>query len=114
MAEVTHPHRAAGKPAPENVEPFAEIVELAGSLPGGFMLHHPLRAEIWLEQSEYVADVPELNVHAFGATRAEALDNLRATIVEQRSRLLACRPRLSRLMEEEAARFEAIVLPRGA
>lgn len=111
---MTHPHRAADQPANENVEPLAEVVELAGSLPGGFMLHHPLRAEIWLEQGEYVADVPELNVHAFGATRAEALDNLRAAIVEQRSRLVASRPRLSRMMEEEAARFEAIVLPRGA
>jgi hypothetical protein len=106
--------RASEAPANDELEPLAEVVQLAGSLPGGFVLQHPLRAEVWIEQGEYVADAPELNVHAFGATRAEALDNLRAAIVEQRSRLLSNRPHLSQFMEGEAVRLEALVLPRSA
>jgi hypothetical protein len=101
---MMRPQQASDGPAPDDAEPLAEVVQLADKLAEGYTLHHPLRAEIWMEHGEYVAVVPELNVHAFGATRAEALDNVRLAIVEQRVRLLASRPRLSRSMEEEAAR----------
>ena len=114
ICTMMRPHQAPDEPAIDDSEPLAEVVQLSGTLPGGFQLEHPLRAEIWIEHDEYVVGVPELNVHAFGASRAEALDNVRSAIVEQRERLLASRPRLSPLMEEEASRLEALVLPHGA
>lgn len=111
---MVNPHRASNATNSESPEPCAEVVELSGSLPGGFELGAPVRAEVWLENDEYVADVAELNLHAFGATRAEALDNLRGRIVDERSRLLSLRHRLSPLMEHAAARLEALVLPPDA
>lgn len=105
------PQTASDQRELEGTESLAEVVELVGGLPGGYTLSHPIQAEVWIENGEYVADVAELNLHAFGTTRAEALTNVCSRIVEQRTRLLTLRRRLSPLMEHEAARLEALVLP---
>ncbi|MGH2616096.1 MAG: hypothetical protein ACRDJC_12710 [Thermomicrobiales bacterium] len=106
-------------PLPEQAEtpagePLVEILHIDGNLPGDFRLSRPLRIEVWIENDEFVADAADLDLHAFGATRQEALENVRSLIVEQRQRIDALRGHLSPLMQMQAVRLAAIVLPRHA
>lgn len=97
-----------------SAEPLVEILHIDGELPGDLALARPVRVELWIENNEFVADVADLNLHAFGTTRDEALASVRAQIVEQYQRLRALSDRLSPLMRREAAQLEEIVLPRHA
>jgi hypothetical protein len=92
-------------------EPLIEVDQLTGDLSREFRLARPIRVEVWIEQGEFVADAPELNLHAFGADRTEALANLSLRVVEQRHGFQALRGRLSAQMKRDAAQLEAIVLP---
>jgi hypothetical protein len=95
-------------------EPYVEVLHLDGDLPEGFKLSGPIRIEVWIENDEYVADAVDLDLHAFGTTRDEALEHVRSLIVEQHQRLGTLRGHLSPLMQKQAARLAAIVLPRHA
>ena len=91
-------------------EPLAEVLEIDGQLSDRFQLARAVRVELWIEHDEFVADAVDLNLHAFGATRAEALSSLRLHIVEQRERLISRRDRLSPRMALQADQLEALVL----
>ncbi|MBA2597700.1 MAG: hypothetical protein H0V00_13840 [Chloroflexia bacterium] len=97
-----------------SAQPLVEILHIEGDLPGDLALARPVRVEIWIENDEFVADVADLNLHAFGVTRDEALTSVRVQIVENYQRFKSLGGRLSPLMSQEAAQFEEIVLPRHA
>ncbi len=97
-----------------SAEPLVEILHIDGDLPGNLALARPVRVELWFENNEFVADVTDLNVHAFGVTRDEALTSVRHQIVEQYQRLKSLGGRLSPVMKQEAAQLEETVLPRHA
>ena len=66
-------------------EPLVEVVHIEGRLSGGLALARPVRVEVWPESGAFVADAAEFNLHAFGATRDEAIANLRGALVDHRS-----------------------------
>jgi len=96
------------------VAPREEAVEIAGPLPHGFALSRPLVALVSVVNDEYVADIAELNLYAFGASREQALRNVQARIVERYRRLDELSDRLSPPAEELARTFRSLVLPRRA
>jgi hypothetical protein len=63
--------------------PVEEWATIWGRLVGPYALRGPLQIHLWIENGEYVADAPALNLHAFGADRDDALSNLRERIVEE-------------------------------
>lgn len=95
--------------APPAYKSGPDIFRIEGSLPGGYRLARPVSGEVWVEHGEYVADIAELNLHAYGSTRGEALRNVRAAIVEQFLRLGQANGRLSHIMKVEADRLRAVV-----
>jgi hypothetical protein len=103
----------ASQEDPED-EPPAEIVHIEGKLSDDLVLTRPVRVEVWPESGEFVADVAELNLHAFGATPDEAIANLREALVAQRQRFLTLRDRLSPSMRRDAELLEAAIQPRHA
>jgi hypothetical protein len=76
-----------------------------GALADGLTLHEPVVVVTWKEGSEYVADATDLGVHAFGATEAEALTQLRSRIVEQFWRLEVLGDRLAPRMAAQRDRL---------
>ena len=102
------------EPAENANEASVEVLHIEGRLSDDLALSRPIGIEIWIEEGEYVADVAEFNLHAFGATREEAVVNLRRQIAERYRRLRALGDQLSPLMKQEAARLQAIVLPTSA
>ena len=87
---------------------------LDGGLPGGFSLRAPVDVAVWREGAEFVADVPDLNLHAFGADADTALANLRARIVDQFARLDELGDRLAPRMKRERDRLrDLLVAPRA-
>jgi predicted RNase H-like HicB family nuclease len=119
MASSQYSHRNKGpehqiQPEAAAGEPLVEMLSIEGGLSDDFVLRSPVQIEVWQEGGEYVADVPDLELHAFGATREEALSNVRAAIIEQHQRFQQLQGRLSPLMQQDAARLAAIVLPRRA
>ncbi len=103
----------ADRQEPED-EPAAEIVHIEGQLADDLALARPVRVEVWLERGEFVADVAEFNLHAFGTTPDEGIANLREALVAQRRRLLTLHDRLSSSMQRDAELREAAIQPRHA
>jgi hypothetical protein len=99
------------EPAENAVKASVEVLHIDGRLSDDLALSRPIGIEIWTEDGEYVADVAEFNRHAFGATREEAIVNIRGQIAERYRRLRALGDQLSPLMKQEAARLQAIILP---
>lgn len=95
-------------------ELLVEVVHIEGNLSDDLALIRPIGVEIWVEDGEYVADVADLDLHAFGATREEAIANARQQIAVHYQRLCALGDHLSPLMMQEAARIRAVVLPNRA
>lgn len=95
-------------------QPIVEILHIEGQLSDELDLSRPVRVEVWLEGGEFVADATEFNVHAFGATRDEAVANLRDVLVDQRRRFLSLRNHLSPSMQREAKLLEAAIKSRHA
>lgn len=91
-----------------------EVIQIAGPLSDDYELGRPVEVRISPANDEYVADIEELNLHAFGVSREEALRNVRARIVSRHLRLQQLSDRLSPAMEELARLFRTVVLPRHA
>src|SRR3712207_3546245 len=113
-ATVDHSHQPDEQPETAADTPVVEVLQIEGDLPGNFVLSAPVRVEVWVENGEHVVDVADLNLHAFGTRRDEAIANVRVMLVEQHQRVEALRGRLSPSMRRDAERLTAIVLPRHA
>lgn len=77
-------------------------------------MSRPVSGEVWAEHEEYVADIDDLNLHAYGSTRDEALRNIRTAIVEQFLRFQQNYGQLSPVMKDEADKLFAVVAERHA
>jgi predicted RNase H-like HicB family nuclease len=102
-------HESVNVSATPTYKSRPDIFRIEGQLPGGYRLARPVSGEVWVEHGEYVADITELNLHAYGSTRDEALRNVRAAIVEQLLRLGQSDGRLSPIMKAEADRLRSVV-----
>lgn len=89
--------------------PSEEWFAIEGRLPRGYLITAPVRLHLWREGDEFVVEAPELEVHAFGATREEAIDNLRGRLVDRRNALAEASGRLGPGMKEIAERFSVLV-----
>src|SRR5438552_11329008 len=61
---------------------YEEIYALYGEMPHGFFLNEPVSIRVTFEGTEFVAEQPRLEVHAFGDSAIEAVGNLRQRVAE--------------------------------
>jgi transcriptional regulator with XRE-family HTH domain len=80
-----------------------------GVLPSDFFLDDRIAVETWREGSEYVADAPDLGVHAFGQSEEEAVANLGAQVVERLRRLEELGDRLTPRMTAQRDRLRELL-----
>lgn len=92
-------------------EGIPATVSEPGSLPGGYGLRSPIPVSVWPESGEFVADSPDVNIHAFGPSADEAVDNLGGQIVDQWLRLEAFGDRLAPRMSRDRDRLRALIVP---
>jgi hypothetical protein len=96
-------------------ETFAETWQLlTGQLVPGYRLREPVEIHVWREGEEYVAAAENLEIHAFGSDRDQAISNLRVRIVEQTLRLRKMREQLSASMVELSVRLDSLVMSQDA
>jgi hypothetical protein len=72
----THDYVAPTPPADESESagaPYSEAWKLKGSIAPGLVLRTPLRVRLTWEVEHVVADCEEVNLHAFGADRMDAI-----------------------------------------
>jgi hypothetical protein len=84
---------------------------ISGELLGGFRLLLPLSVNVWREGDEFVAEQPDIPVHAFGTTAEDALSELKAALVEQRMRLDQLGDQLSPRFRRERDLLRGIIVP---
>ena len=99
---VQDPRVAGASPPPPASElSYREVFYITGDLPDGFRLRYALPVMTRIEAGEYVAEQPQLNLHAFGETSIEAILSLRDEIVGHCALLEEMGDRLSvRLMRQ--------------
>ena len=89
-----------GVSEPASPRGHEERYSTQGELPGGYYLANALQVRVWIEGAEFVAEQPQLRVHAFGQDQIAAILNLREQLVRQLERLNAAGdkvgPRLTR------------------
>ena len=110
------PHRnrvqvtvVAGRADAMYVSQFNQRLAIGGALPGGYVLRQPLPVHLWREGREFVAASEYLSLHGYGNSPREALDELKAAIVEQHERLTTLENRLVPRMREIARRISAAI-----
>lgn len=91
-----------------------ESLLIDGTMPGGYLLRHPIQIHVWIEAGEFVADAPELNVHSFGEDRGAAIGNLTKLIVAHFERLERMSDLLSRGMTEDRDRLRNALVAQDA
>jgi len=75
---------SAGLPSSSS---YREIYYIKGELPDGRWLRYALPVVVHVEQGEYVASQPQLDLFAFGSDAIEAIYGLRDEIVVAHDRL---------------------------
>ncbi len=87
---------------------------IQGPLIGRYVLREPVLIHLWIDNGEYVADAPNLNLHGFGADDVQALTDVRERIVEEYEFLRSEADRLSpRMTAMYAALAEVLGEPIG-
>ena len=66
-----------------SIRQVPERFQIGGGMWSGRTLARYVLALVWIEGQEFVAEQPDLRVHAFGNDRVEALLNLGEALVEQ-------------------------------
>lgn len=92
---------------------YAETLVVRGELAKEVRLRHPIKVRVWIEATEFVAEAAGLGAHAFGATVAEALDNLAEAIVEQRAYLREHESELSGRLSRQLDRLDRALVVGG-
>lgn len=77
------------------------LTYLSGELPDGYTLRGRLRVHIYQQGDEYVASLARVPIIAFGASDADALQDLRAQIVEHLLWLEEAEEKLSPRLKRE-------------
>jgi hypothetical protein len=109
---VVNTSYAGGVYGPHNDNDISsEEIELSGDLPDGYMLRSPVVVELWAESGEYFADVNDLNLYAFGATPAQALENVRKRIVDRFRDVCGSGAPLAPESAADAVRLAELVAP---
>jgi hypothetical protein len=83
--------------------PYEERYRIEGDLGRGLYLHYQLPVRVWIEGAEFVAEQPQLRLHAFGDDQTEAILNLRDEIGEHYMRLEGLGERLSSALKRDRA-----------
>lgn len=104
---VAGPQKAEATPA-RRYEP--ERYRIYGGLPRGYYLVRAVPARVWIEGSEFVAEQPDLRIHAFGADRVQALLNLGEGLVDQLELLLEAGERLGPALARDREWLKQLVV----
>lgn len=94
---TTGPGRGTGTP------------KIEGELERGYVLLRPLPVHVWKEADEFVAEQEDFRVHAFGATRPQAIANLKAALVDHLTELIEMGERLSPQLKRDRDRLMTLI-----
>lgn len=83
---------------------------LSGELVDGYALRERLRVHIYREGEEYVASLDRVPIIAFGASDVDALQSLRAQIVEHLLWLEDANEKLSPRLKREREQMRSFML----
>jgi hypothetical protein len=93
---------------------YREVFYVTGDLPGGYRLRYALPVVVEIEASEYVAEQPQLALHAFGETPADAILSLRDEIVEHYTMLTEAGERVSPRLSRQRDEMRRVLAPPDA
>lgn len=99
--------------SPSMAGQFEEVYYISGELPGGYWLYYALPVRVSLDDREFIAEQPHLELHAFGGSSAEAIMNLREQIAEQYARLSELGSKVSPRLESQRELLEFLLTARN-
>ncbi len=114
---VTAPAGFVQAPDADDYRPSAEYLEvfsISGRLERGYWLREPIRVQVRLEGAEFLADVPELGLHAFGESPVQAILDLRAELVEQLTLLEEMGAKVAPRLARQREKLRSWVIPADA
>ena len=74
---------------------FEKRYYIQGQLPNGYYLGGALPVRVWIEGSDFVAEQPQLRLHAYGQDQVDAMLQLGERLVRQLERLNAAAEKIS-------------------
>jgi hypothetical protein len=93
---------------------YEECYAIAGELSPSHWLHRSLLVRVQIEGPEFVAEQPDLEIHAFGGNAIAAIMALRDEIVEQYERLSELGDQVAPRLKRQRELLASLLLPPDA
>jgi hypothetical protein len=93
---------------------YREVFYVTGGLPDGYRLRVALPVIVQIEAGEYVAEQPQLDLHAFGETPADAILSLRDELTTHYALLEEMGDRLSSRLARQRDDLRRVLAPPDA
>lgn len=96
-------------PAEATTAAFEERYYIQGQLPNGYYLNGALPVRVWIEGSDFVAEQPQLRLHAYGQDQVDAMLQLGERLVRQLERLNAAGDKISPRLARDRAWLRQLI-----
>lgn len=93
---------------------YREVFYVTGGLPDGHQLQYALPVIVQIEAGEYVAEQPQLGLHAFGETPTDAILSLRDELATHYALLEEMGGRLSSRLARQRDMLRRVLTPPDA